>query len=86
MNILVNVMLVMLLSMVINVKLNVQVLILFRIPLRLVVVKKIGLSFMTGSLTNLTAYQIVRFMVIKLMLMLMEHVIVTSTTILMITL
>jgi hypothetical protein len=82
-NIFVNVILVIIKSMVPkNVKLNVQVLILMRKPLRLVNVKKTGLSTMTRLVSNLTAYQIVQFMVLKLMLMLMEHVIVTSSTIL----
>jgi hypothetical protein len=82
-NIFVNVMLVIIKSVVPkNVKLNVQVLILMRKPLRLVNVKKTGLSTMTRLVSNLTAYQIVQFMVLKLMLMLMEHVIVTSSTIL----
>jgi hypothetical protein len=82
-NIFVNVILVIIKSLVPkNVKLNVQVLILMRKPLRLVNVKKTGLSTMTRLVSNLTAYQIVQFMVLKLMLMLMEHVIVTSSTIL----
>jgi hypothetical protein len=82
-NIFVNVMLVIIKSKVPkNVKLNVPVLILMRKPLRLVNVKKTGLSTMTRLVSNLTAYQIVQFMVLKLMLMLMEHVIVTSSTIL----
>jgi hypothetical protein len=65
-----------------NVKLIVQVIILVSLTLRLVFVIKTGLSTMTWLVSNLTAYQIVLYMVLKLLLLLMVHVIVNSSTIL----
>jgi hypothetical protein len=85
-NIFVNVMLVINKSIPINVKLNVLVLILKHNPLRLVVVMKTGFCIITWLVTNLTAYQIVLFMDLKLLQILMEHVIVTSSIHLMISL